>query len=304
MNTKAAVIDMGTNTFHLLVAEKRSDGTWKTLCRERRYVKLAEKGIEHIGAAPFERAVQAMLFFRETIDAQAVPLSEVRAVGTAALRTAHNAGDLLDAMQLACGIRGEVIGGLREAELICKGVRQAVPWPAGRGLIMDIGGGSTEFIVANSEQVLWQHSFPLGASVLLNRFRPDDPITTLQIAEIVQFLSGQLTPLWTALSAHPTHTLVGASGTFDVIDQFLLDPATKPENYGFVPVEAFSGLSQQFVHSTRAERLAMPGLPEERVDMIVPAMLLIDVVLQQADIQHIYTSAYALKEGLMAELLS
>ncbi|MDX2134037.1 MAG: hypothetical protein SFV52_04600 [Saprospiraceae bacterium] len=299
---KSAVIDLGTNTFHLLVAEKNGAGAWHTLYRERRYVKLAENGIERIGEAPFSRAMDAMRHFREQLDMMGVAPEQVRAAGTAAMRTAQNAPDLLDAIHQTYGIRAEVIDGRREAELIYKGVRQAVPWPPGTALIMDIGGGSTEFILADAQQVRWKHSFPLGAGVLLNRFQPDDPITEAQIDAISGFLKNELTPLWQALAQNPTDTLIGASGTFDVIDQFLLDPATKPATFGCVTTDEYRGLANTFLHSTRAERLTMPGLPPERVDMIVLAVLLIDAVLRNADVKTIITSAYALKEGLLAEM--
>ncbi len=300
---KSAVIDLGTNTFHLLIAEKNGVGAWQELYRERRYVKLAENGIECIVEAPFIRAMDAIQHFRAQLDRVGVAPEQVRAVGTAAMRTAQNAPDLLEAIFQTLHIRAEVIDGRREAELIYKGVRQAVPWPPGTALIMDIGGGSTEFILADARGVRWMHSFPLGAGVLLNRFQPGDPITDAQMDALSGFVKSELAPLWQALTNHPTDTLIGASGTFDVIDQFLLDPETKPATYGRVSTDEYLGLAQTFLHSTRAERLAMPGLPPERVDMIVPAVLLINAVLDNTHIKEILTSTYALKEGLLAEML-
>jgi exopolyphosphatase/guanosine-5'-triphosphate,3'-diphosphate pyrophosphatase len=301
---KAAVIDLGTNTFHLLIADVDANGRWKQLYKERRYVKLAEDGIERIGEAAYARAIDAMAYYQKVLAAHDVPLSRVKATGTAAMRTASNAQALMADIAELFNINSEVIDGLREAGLIYKGVRQAMPWPNGRGLIMDIGGGSTEFILANEKEVLWQYSFPLGAGVLLNRFAPDDPISEQQIQSVEAYLNVEMQPLWDAIARYPTPALIGASGTFDVIDQFLLDPQTKPALYGQVNVEAYNGLAAQLIHSTRSERLAMPDLPDERIDMIVVAMLLIDIVLKKVDIKTIYTSTYALKEGLLAEIFA
>ena len=297
-----AVLDLGTNTFHLLIAEQNAVGQWQTLVREKRYVKLAEEGIERIGAAPFARGLAALQSFKIHLDQFAVPPSAMRAFGTAALRTADNAPEFLDQVFALTGIRPESIPGDREAALIYLGVRQAVPFPDNRVLIMDIGGGSVEFIIADRTQVRWQQSFPLGVAVLYREFHHEDPISTPEINRLEAFLEEALADLWQAIEEFPVPTLVGASGTFDVIDLFVLDPATKAELYGYIELSAFEPLYNVLVNSTLEERRALPKLPEERVEMVVVAMILIRKVLDRAGIREIYTSAYALKEGMLAEL--
>ncbi|MEO6038553.1 MAG: phosphatase [Saprospiraceae bacterium] len=297
-----AVLDLGTNTFHLLIAEKDPAGQWRTLVREKRYVKLAEEGIQRIGDAPFARGLSALQSFKIQLDAFAVPPSAMRAFGTAALRTAVNAPEFLEQVLTLTGIRPESIPGDREAALIYLGVRQAVPFPDNRVLIMDIGGGSVEFIIADRTQVLWQQSFPIGVALLYRNFHRQDPISVEETEQLEDFLEGALADLWAALARFPAPTLVGASGTFDVIDLFLIDPATKAELYGYIELAAFEPLYTQLVNSTLAERRTMPKLPEERVEMVVVAMILIRQVLRRAGIREIYTSAYALKEGMLAEL--
>ncbi len=297
-----AVLDLGTNTFHLLIAEPEAGGKWRTLVRDKRYVKLAEEGIERIGEASFARGLAALQLFKAQLDAHQVPLTAVRAFGTAALRTAENAPDFLEKAFVLTGIRPETIPGDREAALIHRGVRQAVPFPDHRVLIMDIGGGSVEFIIADRTQVLWQQSFPIGVAVLYREFHQHDPIIEPEIARLETFLDTALQDLWAALAWFPAPTLVGASGTFDVIDLFVLDPATKAELYGYIELSAFEPLYDRLVQSTVAERRAMPKLPDERVEMVVVAMVLIRYVLRRAGIREIYTSAYAMKEGMLAEL--
>jgi exopolyphosphatase/guanosine-5'-triphosphate,3'-diphosphate pyrophosphatase len=297
-----AVLDLGTNTFHLLIAEQDAVGQWRTLVREKRYVKLAEQGIQRISDAAFARGLAALELFKTQLDAYAVPPSAVQAFGTAALRTADNAPEFLEQVFALTGIRPESIPGDREAALIYQGVRQAVPFPDNRVLIMDIGGGSVEFIIADRAQVLWQQSFPIGVAVLYRTFHRHDPISAEEIAHLEAFLDESLADLWAALTQFPAPTLVGASGTFDVIDLFLLDPATKAELYGYIELSAFEPLCNLLVQSTLGERRAMPKLPEERVEMVVVALVLIRKVLHRAGIREIYTSVYALKEGMLAEL--
>ncbi|MBL7775172.1 MAG: guanosine-5'-triphosphate,3'-diphosphate pyrophosphatase, partial [Saprospiraceae bacterium] len=150
---KHAVIDLGTNTFHLLIAERDPAGAWSALHRDRLFVRLAESGIHHIGPAAYARGLEALLRFRQQLDRHAIAPETVLAYGTAALRTAANASDFLAELRRQTGIRAEVIDGHREAQLIFQGVRQAVPFPDNRVLVMDIGGGSVELILAEGEQV-------------------------------------------------------------------------------------------------------------------------------------------------------
>lgn len=301
---RLAVLDLGTNTFHLLIVERGSKGEVRFLSKNKIYVKLAEEGIEHIGEAAFQRGLAALRTFKTELDTAGVLSPNIRAFGTAALRTADNAPDFLQQAADILGLRPEIIPGEREAELIHKGVRQAVPFPAGRRvLIMDIGGGSVEFIIADREQVFWQKSFPVGVAVLWRAFHHNDPITQEEVQQIENHLETALHELWQAISRHPSSTLVGASGTFDVIDIFLLDPAEKPELYGYIPVMDFYPLYKLLLRSTLAERRAMPDLPAERAEMVVAALVLIRVVLKKVGIGEIYTSAYAMKEGMLEEML-
>ena len=298
---RVAVLDLGTNTFHLLIAEPSPGGGWTTVVKHKIYVKLAEEGIHRIGDAAFTRGLEALRVFKKELDRANVPASQIRAFGTAALRTAENAPDFIQQATGIIGVRPESIPGDREAELIHKGVRKAVPFPDNPVLIMDIGGGSVEFIIADRERVFWQQSFPVGAAVLWRSFHQNDPITAEEVQQVNDHLDTTLAPLWQALAQYPCPTLVGASGTFDVIDLFLLDPATKPALYGYIPVADFYPLYETLLHSTLAERRAMPELPEERVEMVVVALVLIRLVLQKAGILEIYTSVYALKEGMLEE---
>lgn len=303
MSMRVAVLDLGTNTFHLLIAESHDAGGWHFLTRKKIFVKLAEEGIHRIGEAAFGRALDALRVFKAELRTAGVLPAQVRAFGTAALRTADNAPEFLDEAANIIGVRPETIPGEREAELIYKGVRQAVPFPDNRVLIMDIGGGSVEFIIADRREVYWQQSFPVGVAVLRQAFHYNDPITQDEIQLVEDHLETALTDLWQALENFPSPTLVGASGTFDVIDLFLLDAAEKPDLYGIIPVQDFYPLYQKLVESTIAERRAMPKLPDERVEMVVVAVVLIRKVLQKAGTGEIYTSAYAMKEGMLAEML-
>lgn len=300
-----AAIDLGTNTFHLLIAESPDNDGWTMVHRSKAYVRLAEEGIRRIGPAAFQRGLATLEHFAAILNEHGVPPENVRAYGTAALRTAANGPDFIEEVYRRSGLRVEAISGDREAALICQGVRRAVPFPVGeRALIMDIGGGSVEFILADREQVFWARSFPIGVAVLRHQYPHSDPILAEEIAAVEHFLDEALSDLWEVLEQQPTAVLIGASGTFDVIDLFLLDPDTKHPLYGYIPAAAFEPLYQQLVSSTLAERRQMEKMPPERVEMIVVAVILVRLVLRRAGIRDLYTSTYAMKEGILDTLFS
>ena len=295
---RMGVIDLGTNTFHLLVAEKGPNG-FVPIFRQRFFVKLAENGIEQIGKAPFERGLQVMQTYREKLDE--LEVEEVRAVGTAALRTASNGPEFVETVLTNTGIQIELIDGLQEAHFIHQGVQQAVDFSGGPKLIMDIGGGSVEFIIADGEKVYWAKSFPVGVAVLYKQFHHSEPIHPSEVEAIVQFLMGHFDSLQKAIREFEPKDLVGASGTFDVLENLL---GTKIENgkVARVPFDQFTPLYEKMLQLDPDQRRAIDGVPESRVDMIVVALLLIKTVLDLLQPGQILVSAFAMKEGILMSM--
>jgi exopolyphosphatase/guanosine-5'-triphosphate,3'-diphosphate pyrophosphatase len=297
-----AVIDLGTNTFHLLVAHaNKQNGTLVELARERIFVKLAEEGIVNIGPAAFKRGMDAMYAFRSILDQLNIPNDRVRAFGTAALRTAKNGSDFVMQVERNTGIKIQLISGNREALAIHKGVSLLIPPKQEPHLIMDIGGGSVEFIIADEAGVKWYGSFPVGVAVLHKEFYAPDPISSSQLRMLERFLHTTLQPLAEALSLHPVSRLVGASGTFDVLGDLLATCENK-EPQPVVLKEQFIQFHQSILPTTIAERRAIEGMPENRADMILVALALINTVLSYAPVREILASSYALKEGMLYEM--
>ena len=294
---QCAVIDLGTNTFHLLIAGV-SGNQIEERYRERIFVKLASEGIETIGAAPFARGIAALKHFKKVMEEYGV--REVTAIGTAALRTASNGPDFVRQAELETGIAVRLIPGDTEAEYITRGVLAALPDLDDTVLIMDIGGGSTEYIIASAEGVYWRQSFSLGVAVLQRAFHRGDPITEAEIATLEGFLSDELRPLAEALRKHPATHLVGAAGTFDVMAVVLPQSTapTSPHAHRLL-LDGLEELHERLIVSTLEERLAMENLPAERADLIVVAMLLIRYTMRLAGIRTITVSDYAMKEGIL-----
>lgn len=296
--TTRAVIDLGTNTFHLLVATVDLNGHIEEVYRERRYVKLASEGIATIGAAPFERGLAALRHFRSVVDGYGV--ASLTAIGTAALRTASNGEEFVRRALEEAGITVRLIDGDLEADYITRGALAALPPLDDRILIMDIGGGSTEFIIASSEGVHWRQSFPIGVAVLKNGFHRRDPIGEEEIAVLEAHFDSQLAPLAAALARTPSSHLVGAAGTFDVMADVLRDTGVGDSPHSHeLRMDGIESLQHRLITSTQSQRLAMPGIPDERADLIVVAMVLLRYTIRLAGIDRITVSDYAMKEGIL-----
>jgi exopolyphosphatase/guanosine-5'-triphosphate,3'-diphosphate pyrophosphatase len=301
---RIAVIDCGTNTFHLLIADVEGE-SFRYVLRRKMVVKLGSDRIEPnvIADKRYEKAIRIMVHYARLIEMYGA--KKILTAGTAALRDATNGAELVKDIKKASGIKVNLISGDEEASLIHKGVCKAVSLNNHTSLVMDIGGGSTEFILCNSEQVLWKQSFRLGGARLLQILQPSDPFTSRDLKKLDMLLARELKPLFHACKKNPPLQLIGASGSFETFASILLHQQGKPNalrgktNYNFRLPE-YQKLHNVLVKSSYAARLQMPGMLRMRADMIVMASLLLTFVLNKCAIKHLELSTYALKEGLLA----
>lgn len=301
---KIAVIDLGTNTFNLLIVETNNIGGYKKISSNRIPVKLGEGTINKgfIADVPFSRGIEALKVYSKIIKEQNI--EKVVALATSAIRTAKNGLDFVAKAKSEAGIEVEVIDGNREAELIYFGNRKAVQMSNELSLIMDIGGGSTEFIIANKDTVLWKHSFLLGAARLLELIHPSDPITESEIENLYHHFDEQLKPLQEAIKRNRPVELIGSSGAFDsIVDMMAGEYNTevlsdKKTEYS-IDLEKYFPLSQTIIASTYNQRLNTKGLIEMRVDMIVISCLFVNYILKRLNLEKLRVSTYSLKEGVI-----
>jgi exopolyphosphatase/guanosine-5'-triphosphate,3'-diphosphate pyrophosphatase len=200
-----AIIDLGTNTFNLLVAQSNGSGKYNIIHESKYPVKLGEGGLTKkiITPAAWQRGIDAIEKHMQT--AKGLSAEKFFAFATSATRDASNGKEFVAEIYNRFGLKIEVIDGSREATLIYKGVRQAIDLGDECDLILDIGGGSNEIILANSKEIFWLKSFDLGVSRLMQLFNPSDPITNEQIATIESHIQKELTPLFDAVKKHKTH---------------------------------------------------------------------------------------------------
>lgn len=305
MKNRVAIIDMGTNTFHLLIADV-NEGSHAMVHRDRVAVKIGMGGINdgRITLAGEERAIAALTNFKQVIDTHHV--NRILAFGTSALRNAKNGEAVIQKIKQVTGIDARIISGDEEAKLIYMGVQSAMDLGLYKSLIIDIGGGSVEFIIANQQEIFWKQSIEIGAQRLLEKFHPHDPILPSEIESLNTLFHEELQPVLDQLNTHNAQTLVGSSGTFDTLSEIycirrdlhkLLQNIETPLSPG-----GFYEIYEELITKNREERMLIPGMIDMRVDMIVVACCLIRFIMEQHRFQNIRVSTYSLKEGVFASL--
>jgi exopolyphosphatase/guanosine-5'-triphosphate,3'-diphosphate pyrophosphatase len=331
-NQRVAIIDCGTNTFNLLVKEK-VEGKWKTLFKTKLPVKLGAGGFTENVLMPnrMARGIDALYSYKNVIDSLGV--KDVRVFATSAVREASNGSEFVARVKKHLNFDMEVISGDREAELIFEGVVQTTGELKEDYLIMDIGGGSTEFIFVRNQKPLWRKSYLLGVSRLHGMLNPASRINQDDVNRLRTHLNKELQDLISFLKENPVKILVGSSGSFDTLfDMYQFGVAEgsskdasqdsmKDSAKGFterstesstegssnlneIPFSSYPSIHQWLVGSTLEERLKHPSIPQMRAEYMPLSTYLVKFILEQSSFNKMYQSEYALKEGVLAHYLS
>ncbi len=308
---RTAILDLGTNTFNLLITETGAGNDTRIILSRKEPVKLGERGINRGEITPeaVGRGLAAIDNQMSYIRDYGIEPGAIHAFATSAIRSAANGPEFTRTIREKHGIDVRIISGDREAGLIYQGVRQAVEMGREKHLILDIGGGSNELIIADDRQIFWKESFPLGMARLLDRFHPSDPIATEEILSIENYISQSLTSAIEAAMIHKPVRLIGSSGTFDTFRALLQalnneDPGTGrcSTSCEFSPDDFFR-LYGILIDSNASGRLEMKGMDPMRVEMIVIAGIFVNFIIRRLNIVRLIQSDFSLKEGAVIEIL-
>jgi exopolyphosphatase/guanosine-5'-triphosphate,3'-diphosphate pyrophosphatase len=294
-----AVLDLGTNTFNLLV--RSADGA--LVFSDKISVRLGAGGLRDGIIAPdaADRALTAVN--QHLASARAHGAVRSFAFATSAMRSTSNGAELAARIEAETGQAICIIDGDQEAAFIAEGVAQAWPELRDRHLIMDVGGGSTEFILRESGQTLWSASFSLGVSRLFELFLPGDPPSPKEWTEIDQYLESELAPLWAALDQYPCGILMGSSGSFDTLYNVMARQSGREElalsqARAEFDLALWPKTSKAIQSATTEARLLMPGMLAMRAETMHLSARQIDLVLVRINAHRMLLSGFALKEGV------
>jgi exopolyphosphatase/guanosine-5'-triphosphate,3'-diphosphate pyrophosphatase len=314
---RLAVLDVGSNTVHLVVVDGQLDGTFVPVARERETLRLADA------------AFPAMLLPEQAVGRLAATVARMRGradelhadalVGfaTSAIREARNGVDALGQVREATGVAVAVLPGAEEARLTYLAARRWTAFSARRLLVIDIGGGSLEIAAGESDRPDLAESLPLGATRLSRRFVRSDPVHAEELVALRVHALGLLGPLAERIRAHEHEIVCATSKTFRNLGELakvLPEAPTSPHAFGFAGIdgqtapvltrEALDVVAGYLAGTTARQRSRLAALDELRARNVVAGSQVAALVMQAFGLRQLVLAPWALREGVILEELA
>jgi exopolyphosphatase / guanosine-5'-triphosphate,3'-diphosphate pyrophosphatase len=308
-----AAIDIGTNSFHMVVARVGSApdegaGSFEVIAREKEMVRLGSGSGDMKRLAPdaIDRGVAALTRMARIA---AIHDADLHAVATSAVREAENAHEFLDRARREAGVEVDVISGVEEARLIHLGVLQAVPVFDRRLVLVDIGGGSTEILVGERGETLTAGSLKLGAIRLTRRFFRTDRLHPGAVESCRRAIRSTLAPMEREVARTGFDVAVVSSGTAEAVVAMAIarrgEPTPRTYNNASVTAEEISAVVGALVAAETVDgRRRLPGMDAGRADIILGGALILDEVVHRLGAEEVVFSDYALREGALLDALA
>lgn len=306
-----AAVDIGTNSFHLIVVRIKNNGHFEIIDTEKEVIRLGEgssSDIKHIHPESISRAIACLKRFKGIADSHGAKL---RAIATSAVRESLNKRDFQQIVLEKTGVDIEVVSGIEEARLIYLGILKAVPVYEKRTLCVDIGGGSTEFTVGEKGKILHSISVKLGAVRLTQKFFPDFIVTPERVKEAEKWVEGMLHSSFRKIDALRFDALVGSSGT--IMSTGFMTLANRDQkksklpilnNYKFTNDELLKVKDDVLNSRTIEDRMKINGLDPKRADIIPAGIIILSKIVEYCNNMDMIVSGYALREGVVIDTLN
>jgi exopolyphosphatase/guanosine-5'-triphosphate,3'-diphosphate pyrophosphatase len=302
---RLAGIDIGTLTCRLLIADIFPSGSLKELYSERRILRLGE-GVDQsrrLKPQAMDRVIHCLKEWRITIDRHQV--HACTAVATSAVRDAENRQEFLDQVKAQTGLEVETLTGQEEARRTMLGIHSGLPPEISDVIALDIGGGSTEFMIALRGQPLLVRSIDIGVVRLSERVLKHDPPTTEEIEQAQEWIRRETAAELAAVPRTTGATFVGTAGTITSLaamaQQLPVYEPARIHNYRLT-MDLISDLEQQLLTRTKAQRVGMPGLETNREDVIAAGAIMLRTVMETLGERVCLVSDLGLREGVLIDL--
>jgi len=292
-----AALDLGSNSFHLLIAEKRgSDMVF--LDRRKEMVRLAA-GLDAAGLLSDdaqERALESLRIFAERLDG--IPKEHIKVVGTNTLRVARNCDQFLQKAETVIGVPIDIVSGSEEARLVFLGVARDFTNENSRRLVIDIGGGSTEFIVGKYKPKHVE-SLYMGCISHTQKYFPDGEITSNRYKKAVTAARSEIQVLDNRFGSNCWDEAVGSSGTIRTIEKI----ASQMTESGYVISHgSIKLIADEVIKQKSLNKLELPGLGSQRREAFPGGLAILHAAFLELAIDEMHVSDYSLKEGVIHEL--
>ena len=294
-----AAIDLGSNSFHMKVAHAEEHGI-TVIDRERDMVRLAA-GLDASGLLTpeaSERALGCLARFGERL--RGLKPDNVRIVGTNALRKAKNSREFIAKAEQALGFSIEIISGIEEARLVYLGAAQSLQGDRGRRLVVDIGGGSTEIIVADKSDPVFLESLYMGCVSSSEKFFPNGEINRLRMRRAILSAHLELEPHIAALKALSAKDIIGTSGTARAINNVIMENGWSDTG---ITRKGLKKLVKKIVKAGHSDNLKLSGLSEERRPVFAGGVAVMMGIFKALDLEFMRVSEGSLREGVLHDLI-
>jgi exopolyphosphatase / guanosine-5'-triphosphate,3'-diphosphate pyrophosphatase len=307
MTEVLAALDVGTNSFHLVVARLGSGDRFDVIAREKELVRLGSGAGDMTELEPdaIERGILALDRLRRVAESHG---ADLYAVATSAVREANNADVFLRRARTDAGVDVQVISGQEEARLIHLGVLQSLPVFDTRLVLMDIGGGSTELLIGERGDTLAVASLKIGALRLTQRFFGSQRLHPSAVDACRRWLRAELAPVAKPMRDLGHQVAIGSSGTVATLCAMAQaqrgGEAPRTFNgFAFTAGELNEVVTALVAAESLEERRRLPGLDSSRADIILAGALIAESAMAALGINELVYSDYALREGALLDAL-
>lgn len=309
-NKSLAAIDIGTNSFHLVIANVNSRGQLKVLTREKEVVRLGSGSddMKYISGDAISRGVSALKRFKLICDSYN---AEIRAVGTSAVREALNKETFINSVRENTGIDIEIVTGTEEARLIYLGVLQALEVYNNKILMIDIGGGSTEFLVGEKGDAKFVNSIKLGAVRLTQKFFSDKKLKQSLVNDARMYVKSMVYPVVRKLKYYDYNMVIGTSGTIVTLGAIIYAEKNDYDreqvllnNFTYTNESLLKTVKKILKAETDNERARIKGIDLERADIITAGAIILEQLFLELGIKQITISNFALREGILIDAVT
>jgi exopolyphosphatase/guanosine-5'-triphosphate,3'-diphosphate pyrophosphatase len=307
---RVAAIDLGTNSFHMVIVEVSEAKGIVEIDRVKDMICIGRGSLSSkmLDEQAMLAGVATMKKFLVLATQRGVATENIIAFATSAIREALNRHEFIDMVKAETGLRVKVISGKEEAQFIYYGVRSAVRLHDKPDLLFDIGGGSVEFIIAGKEHVHLLESRKIGVARMLERFVTTDPISPYELKLLEQFCAAEMYVAVEKARSLGVSRAIASSGTAQNIARMIRAgrDATGPEGLnqsGFTRQE-FEKLYHSVISLDSAARRKLTGLDEKRVDLVVPGLVIFNTIFRLFNLQQVVISESALREGMVAHYVA
>lgn len=301
-----AVLDLGSTSFHLLVADATPPAAIEHVLRERVMLRLGALIGDGNARVPEEvcaRAVETARQLAETARRAGADL--LLPIATSAIREAKNGRELADRIGAAIGVPTRIISGIEEARLTFSAFRQRLKVGSRLALGLDLGGGSLELITGDDRDVRWETTLPLGTTRLHAELVKSDPMTRDERRAIRARVRERLADYREAIERWTPQPAIAAGGSLRALARIAAaaegrDPEQAVRGC-FLDAETISALTRQLSRSSQAERLRMPGMGRRRADLVPTGAVILDTVVEALRLRGLTVSDWGLREGVILE---